>query len=114
MHDSIEDIIARVVRAKDVCGLTVDGEHVFCDDAKLEGRQDGYGEPLRWSECACRGDARDIIAAIDGAGWVLAPKEPTDEMLSALAVKLDGWVDDLPGCDNPDLYRALLAGRPKP
>lgn len=76
------EIVARQVMLHDTCGCTVDGKHVTCDSPALEGLLDPYGEPLRWDECRCNERASSILAALEAAGFVIAPVG-------------DGWSTDM-------------------
>ena len=51
------------MRGVNVCGLTTDGKYVFCDDPLLDGKNDGYGYPLRHAECECRLNAERVVRA---------------------------------------------------
>lgn len=52
MTDIIEEC-ARAVMLADGCGYTINGLHVLCNDRLAEGLVDGYGKPLRQTECSC-------------------------------------------------------------
>src|SRR5688572_25908773 len=51
------------VRTADGCGLSIDGATVFCDDARLEGLNDGYGRPLLCAQCFCKEHADAAVTA---------------------------------------------------
>lgn len=55
--------VAIAVRAVEPCGLSLDGEHVFCDDPRLEGLRGGYNQPVRCTNCVCKEIARAAIGA---------------------------------------------------
>ena len=56
------EAVGRIVMEEAVCGLTVEGERVFCDDPRLDGHDDGYGKPLRRKECECKATGSRIFA----------------------------------------------------
>jgi hypothetical protein len=65
---------------------------------------DAGGYPNGYDEL--RGQVRAALAAAEEAGWVLVPKEPTEEM--GRAGKGSG------GFMAPEAYRAMLEKAPKP
>ena len=51
-----------------------------------------------------------ILAAMDAAGLVVVPREPTEEMRRAFQEKMDEWMQEI-GTDD-DLYTAMIAASP--
>lgn len=71
-------------------------------------------EALRISHCK---DAALIDAALSSAGaeqegWVMVPKEPTAEMVSAGQHAATGWEAPLYGYEVRSIYAAMLAPAP--
>lgn len=63
--------------------------------------------------------ARAVLSAIESAGYVIVPKDPTEEMMVA-AQKAQGdhsnpdeWLSDYGAEDARKLYGAMLSARPK-
>lgn len=63
--------VAEAVREASVCGMTLDGQRVFCDHPGLADKTNGYGQSLRFDECDCKKIARAAIGAM---------RDPTPEM----------------------------------
>ena len=55
-------------------------------------------------------DADVIIAALDAAGYVIVPKEPTEAMLNAGCDATTSWVDD-EYQTGPETHQMLVAWR---
>jgi hypothetical protein len=53
-------------------------------------------------------DCADLRKALEGAGYVIVPKEPTPEMRDPVGQQL-GY-----GADYDEVYRAMVAAAPKP
>lgn len=53
-------------------------------------------------------DADKIVAALDAAGFVIVPKEPTEAMIAAGA-EVDAWVFQEGQQPQPQIYRAMIA-----
>lgn len=60
-------------------------------------------------------DMRDVLRAIDAAGWRFDPKEPTEEMIVAGRRALRGSVNDPTEAQEAaaDVWRAMLAAAPR-
>lgn len=54
-------------------------------DALTDYLYDAFNDPPHgWSRIDCATEARDILTALSAAGFVIVPREPTEEMVSAL------------------------------
>lgn len=79
---------------------------------------DGYADPADTPENWSRGlgCANDILAALDAAGYVVVPREPTEAMIDAVVHDADldiYWsynADGRPG-EPRDAYRAMIAAQ---
>lgn len=87
MTDDVEERLSIVVREACWCGLSHDGQTVFCDDQRLITEKDPYGKPIYQTECDCRRIAALALSTLRPGdeinGCVLAPKLPTEEMIMA-------------------------------
>lgn len=77
---------AAQVAAREGCGLTIGGKHVFCDDPAIGDDKDGYGHPLKHSYCECKDSAERIVRAYLNALPQTAALKPPSTME-------DGWVE---------------------
>ena len=79
MTDDVKERVDVAVRGACWCGLSHDGQTVFCDDPRLIGTNDPYGKPLHRERCDCReigAAARTALRPGDEInGCVLVPKD---------------------------------------
>lgn len=62
--------VARAISNDAACGLTYQGQHVCCDDIRLKGWVDGYGESLWHADCSCRSSAVAAINTLRRLGMI--------------------------------------------
>lgn len=88
MTDDVKERVDVAVRNACYCGLTHDGQLVFCDDPRLIGESGPYGEPLHRKRCDCREIGKAALSALcagDEIGeCVLVPKASTNARTDAL------------------------------
>jgi hypothetical protein len=116
MLDSIEDIIALAIFPHAWRERPEDAG-VFFDLNRARDQSDGVLK------------VRAALAALDAAGFVVVPKEPTKEMILAGDTELDNFEDESSSSDidgnrydythrregwERGVYQAMLAARPKP
>lgn len=70
-----------------------------------------WPNPSEWDELSTiqlDDQADQIISALDAAGFVIVPKEPTEEMIAAGAEE-DAWCYSEGQAPQPEIYRAMIA-----
>lgn len=90
-YESMRELIATALYDFDNKGL--------CDD------EFQFMIPVDW-----KGHADAILAALDAAGALIAPKLPTHEMLDSFSDAIHNWLDEQG--EDEDVYLAMLAASP--
>lgn len=64
---------------------------------------------------ACQRAPRDVLTALEQAGYVVVPVEPTEEMIDAgTGVALERGLGETDDADVATIHRAMLSARPSP
>ena len=117
MTDDVKERVDIAVRDACGCGLTHEGQVVFCDDPRLIGANDPYGNPIYRERCDCREIGAAALSALRPGdeinGCVLVPKSAVSDLVRSITEVRPGEMWTAASFDNFKAFRAMLAAAEK-